>query len=138
MQNRTSNKEFTIVRFEASNILLLHRPTKKTYQYLEPVHETPLLQHISHPALVRPIVYNNGLLYPRGMSTLETELENRRRARVCLPFSEAEIINTFLPLLECLQFLHKEGVVHGAVTPSSIIFTEDQEIKMNDWMGDCK
>jgi hypothetical protein len=74
MSNRTNGKEFAIVRFEPNHILLLHKPTKKTYQYLESAPDTPLNQHIGHPSLMRPIIYNNGLLYPRGVSTLETEL----------------------------------------------------------------
>lgn len=74
MTYRTNAKEFAIIRFEPNDILLLHKPTKKAYQYVEPVSDTPLLQQITHSALIRPIVYNNGLLYPRGASTLETEL----------------------------------------------------------------
>lgn len=86
MTYRTNGKDFAIIRFEPGNILLLHKPSKKAFQYYEPSQETPLLQHITHPSLIRPIVYNNGLLYPRGLSTLETELENRRRAHSPLPF----------------------------------------------------
>lgn len=70
MCHRTNGKEFAIVRFEPSNILLLHKPTKRTYHYLEPAADVSLQQHIIHPYLIRPIVYNNGLLYPRGVSTL--------------------------------------------------------------------
>ena len=70
MNNRTNGKEFAIVRFEPNNILLLHKPTKKTYLYVEPAPEAQLHQHIIHPILFRPIVYNNGLLYPRGVSNL--------------------------------------------------------------------
>ena len=124
MTFRNNSKEFAIVRFEPQSILLLHKPTKKTYQYVEPAVDSVLHQHIVHPNLIRPIVYNNGLLYPRGVSTLETELENRRRAHSLLHFEESEIVNTFLPLLECLQFLHQKGVVHGGVTPEGIVFTE--------------
>jgi serine/threonine protein kinase len=55
-----------------------------------------------------------------------------------IPFEETEISNTFLPLLECLQFLHKKGIVHGGVVPRNIIFTEEEEVKMKDWMADVK
>lgn len=70
MNNRTNTKEFSIVRFEPGNILLYHKSSKKTFQYVEQATGTPLMPHILHPALIRPIVYNNGLLYPRGLSTL--------------------------------------------------------------------
>ena len=43
-------------------------------------------------------------------------------------------MNTFAPLLECLLFLHSRGVVHGCVCPRSIIVTEEEDIKMKDWM----
>ena len=74
MSNRTNGKEFSIVRFEPNNILLLHKQTKKTFHYVEPAQEIPFNQNITHPLLLRPIVYNNGLLYPRGSSNLEAEL----------------------------------------------------------------
>jgi hypothetical protein len=71
MSNRTNAKEFSIVRFEPNNILLLHKQTKKTFQYVEPAQGVSLEQSITHPLLLKPIVYNNGLLYPRGASNLE-------------------------------------------------------------------
>lgn len=138
MTYRTNGKEFAIIRFEPNDILLLHKPTKKAYQYLEPTPGAPLMPQITHPSLIRPIFYNNGLLYPRGASTLETELDNRRRAHSIIPFEETEISNTFLPLLECLQFLHGKGIVHGGVVPGNIIFTTEEDIKIKDWMADVK
>jgi hypothetical protein len=72
MSNRTNGKEFAIVRFQPNDILLLHKPTKKTYQYIEAAPDAALHPSITHPLLLRPVVYNNGLLYPRGLSTLET------------------------------------------------------------------
>ena len=34
--------------------------------------------------------------------------------------------------------MHQNRIVHGSITPSNIIFTEDEEIKVRDWMVDCK
>lgn len=93
---------------------------------------------ISHSVLIRPMVYNSGLLYPKGISTLEVELENRKRAHNAFTYSEEEIKNTFYPLLECLSFLHGKGIVHGCVSPHNVIITEDEEIKMKDWLVENK
>lgn len=83
-------------------------------------------------------MYNNGLLYPKGLSTLEIELENRKKAYKIVNYSEEEILNTFVPVLECIAFLHAQGQVHGAVCPSNILVTEDQEIKIKDWLVEGK
>ena len=53
-------------------------------------------------------------------------------------YDEEEITNTFTPLIECLVFLHRNGIVHGEVSPANIIITDEQEIKLKDWMVDQK
>jgi len=32
------------------------------------------------------------------------------------------------------MFLHKNGIVHANITPSNILITDEEEIKMKDWM----
>lgn len=32
------------------------------------------------------------------------------------------------------MFLHKNGIVHGGITPAHIVITDEQEIKLKDWM----
>jgi serine/threonine protein kinase len=130
----SSGKEFVIIRFEPSNILLLHKPTKQAYQYFEASSPAEQECSLSHPSLVRPIRYSNGLLYPKEKSSLRTEIENRRRAFSVLPFSEEEIVNTFLPIIECLSFLHGQEVVHGALSSSNIVITDEEDVKLRDWM----
>jgi len=39
-------------------------------------------------------------------------------------FNEEEIMNTFIPLIECLMFVHKNGIVHGGITPARIVITD--------------
>lgn len=99
MSNKTQSKEFQIVKFEVGNILLVHRASKKAFQYFQATPNVEAHHHITHPCLARPIIYNNGLLYPKGISTLENELENRRRAHNLNIYTEDEIANTFFPLL---------------------------------------
>lgn len=130
----SSGKEFVIIKFEPNNILLLHKPTKQAYQYFEASSSVEQDCCLSHPSLVRPIRYSNGLLYPKQKSSLKTEIENRKRAFSILPFSEEEIVNTFLPVIQCLTFLHGQEVVHGALSSSNIVITEEQDVKLRDWM----
>ncbi|CAM6001978.1 unnamed protein product [Sphagnum balticum] len=53
-------------------------------------------------------------------------------------FSEEEILNTFLPVLECLNFIHRKGIVHGSVHPANVVVTEDEEVKLKDWLVEIK
>ena len=56
------------------------------YRYQAGPSQEELRPEITHPSLLRPIAYNNGLLYPKGKSTLAAELEQRSRAHQPLHF----------------------------------------------------
>lgn len=43
-------------------------------------------------------------------------------------------MNTFLPVLECLLHLHGNKIVHGSVSSESIVFDEEGDVKLRDWM----
>lgn len=127
-----------IIKFEPNDILLLHKASKRAYQYFE---GNPSMQAdctISHPALLKPIRYNNGLLYAKEKSTLETEIENRKRGYNIIHFNEEEIFNTFTPVIECIASLHQNNIIHGALSPASIIITQEDEVKVRDWLVDPK
>ena len=36
------------------------------------------------------------------------------------------------------MYLHKNDIVHGGITPANIIITDQEEVKMKDWMIDHK
>jgi serine/threonine protein kinase len=93
---------------------------------------------IVHPVLLKPIRYNNGLLYAKEKSTLETEIENRKRGYNIVHFNEEEIFNTFTPVIECIAALHQNNLIHGALSPASIVITDEDEIKVRDWLIDPK
>ena len=99
---------------------------------------TTMRSEVTHSALLRPITYNNGLLYPKGKSTLQAEIEHRRRAHQTVPFTEEEVLNTVIPVIECLQHVHGQGIAHGSVTPKHILVTEEEEIKLMDWLSQDK
>ena len=118
------SREFAILKFEPHSIQLIHKPTKKVYHYQE-LPSTPPRPELTHSAMLRPITYNNGLLYARGKSTLEDELEQRRRAHNPQRFTEEEILNTIKPVVECLSYIHQQGITHGGISPSSIVVTDE-------------
>jgi len=37
-----------------------------------------------------------------------------------------------------LTFLHKHGVIHGSISPSNVLITDDEEIKLKDWLIDIQ
>ena len=64
---------------------------------------------------------------------MRVELWNRQRAFNKDYFSEDELINTFSPLFECVEYLHANNVVHGQIHPENIVFV-NEEIKLRDWL----
>lgn len=64
---------------------------------------------------------------------MRVELDNRTRAFNKELFSEDELTNTFSPLFECIEYLHKNKVVHGQIHPENIVLIEG-EIKLRDWL----
>lgn len=45
------------------------------------------------------------------------ELENRKRAWNRELFLEEEIVNTFAGVVQCVEYLHANNIVHGQVHP---------------------
>ena len=94
-------KEFKVLRFLPNDIILLHKQTKKTYQYYEsptiiPDSKIP----IQHSIIIKPlIIAGKGLLYPKPYKTLENEISCRKQASQPVPYAEEEIVNTFAPLI---------------------------------------
>lgn len=86
-------------------------------------------EEVNHPCVEKPICIEKGLLFPLPMTTLakHTQLIQKTQA---YPFQEEEIINTFSPILSALHSLHKEGIVHGAITPQAVVFNHDAEVKL--------
>lgn len=125
--------DFAIIKFQPNNILLLHKESGKIYQYCECGYssiseEAPILL----PELLRPIKYSQGVLYHKEKSTLQSELEVRRRAHTIIPFSQEEIVNTFEPIIKCLLRIHDLNIIFGLLSPSNIILTEEGEVMLRD------
>lgn len=36
------------------------------------------------------------------------------------------------------MFLHQNRIVHGEITPTNIVITDEEEIKLKDWMIEQK
>lgn len=49
-------------------------------------------------------------------------------------YSKEEINNTFIPIIECIEFLHQKNIVHGNISPESVIFFESGDILLKDWL----
>lgn len=70
---------FSLVRFEPDSIILLDKNTRKPYEFYHSVPNHHIHPELSHPSLLRPILYKSGALYARGCETLATMLDFRRR-----------------------------------------------------------
>ena len=52
------------------------------------------------------VPFDQGLLYLKEQSTLEVEISERSRFRSQALFGEEEVVNTFVPLFEVLNYIH--------------------------------
>ena len=61
---------FSLIKYEPTEVLLVHKGNRKPYTFhpLQPDHE--FRSNITHPSLCRPILFRNGLIYPKGDSNL--------------------------------------------------------------------
>lgn len=58
--------DFSLVRFEQQSIILLDKHSRKPYQYFQLANLSNICPEISHPHLLRPLLYKNGVLYAKG------------------------------------------------------------------------
>ena len=84
--------------------------------------------------MLRPILYKNGALYAKGCESLGSLLDARRRDYNPIRYSVDEIVNTFEPVLECLDFLHQKSIYYGNLSAEHIVFFENGDIFLKDWL----
>jgi len=56
------------------------------------------------------------------MTSLQAETSKRMKSSAKQFYEEDELMNTFSPILQCIQYLHSKGVTHGSIYPENIIF----------------
>lgn len=61
-------------------------------------------------------------------------LESRRRDYNPSRYSVDEVLNTFEPVIECLEFLHQKGIHFGNLSSDHIVFFENGDILLKDWL----
>lgn len=66
--------DFSLVRYEPNSIILLEKNTRKPFEFFQLANLNNIRPDISHPYLLRPILYKNGVLYPKGSENLSTLL----------------------------------------------------------------
>ncbi|EON71672.1 serine/threonine protein kinase [Lysinibacillus sphaericus] len=133
-ENIHSGEQFIIKEFYPSelalrdldNLTVIHRlpSTKTKFEELkgEFLHEALLLQQIVHQNIVKYIEHfqANGSCYivmkyyeglPLAQYVKKYELNNRNHL----------YNNIFLPLIDALHYLHKEGILHRDIKPSNIM-----------------
>jgi len=53
--------------------------------------------------------------------------------RMVQKYSFDDAMKVILPVAEALDFAHKNGIVHGNIRPSNILFTSDEAVKVTDF-----
>lgn len=126
--------DFSLVRYEPSSIVLIEKNSRKPYEFYQLANLANMKPDISHPYLLRPILYKNGVMYQRGCENLATLLESRRRDYNPSRYSVEEVLNTFESVIECLEFLHQKDIVYGNLSAEHIVFFDSGEIYLKDWL----
>ena len=44
------------------------------------------------------------------------------------------MLNTFQPIIECLEFLHQKDIIYGNLSAEHIVFLDSGEIFLKDWL----
>ena len=65
---------FSLVRYEPNDILLLDKRSRQPFSFHELPDQIVTLPDLSHPYLLRPILYKNGAIFPKGVETLASLL----------------------------------------------------------------
>lgn len=79
-----------------------------------------------------------GILSEFYTTNLEVEIKRRGRSKISrgigneVYFTEEQLVNTFSPIISCLEVLHQQSLVHGFVKGRSIIVNESYETKLCD------
>lgn len=87
MSTAASELELVLVRFEPHQILFCDKRTKELYEYY-PAANLDYRPDLQHEFLLRGLLFNEGLLYPKEASTLHTEMLMRSRTGQCLHTEE--------------------------------------------------
>lgn len=65
---------FSLVRYEPNDILLLDKRSRQPFSFHELPDQIATHPDISHPYLLRPILYKNGAIFAKGAETLASLL----------------------------------------------------------------
>ena len=66
--------DFSLVRYEPNSIILLDKRSRKAYDFYQLSSINNLKHDVCHPYLLRPVLYKNGAMYPRGCYDLSSLL----------------------------------------------------------------
>ncbi|KAM3146893.1 hypothetical protein pb186bvf_001047 [Paramecium bursaria] len=132
--------DFTIYRFQELNYLYREYEIPKFIGRKQILPKTVLLSDLEarsqtkSPSILTLQEYivtsKVCLLFECYIKNFDEELSKRRNTSQY--WSEEELYNTFQACLAALKTLHDNNIIHGAISPQSIIFGQDQTVKLAD------
>jgi TonB family protein len=141
-EGRTISGQFPLRQWlgssDHSSVFLTERAGQKAAIKLIPADSDTQAEHqlafwrsaaaLSHPNLIR--VFESGRAQIEGHNVLYvvTELADEDLSQILpqRPLAPAEVAQLLPPLLGALSYLHRQGFLHGRITPSNVLATGDQ------------
>jgi len=88
--------------------------------------EYACLQRLDHPGIVRPLALLQQQQWVMVLQDEGGEAVSRLQQRAASPLPLAQVLAMSLQLCDALEYVHRQGLVHGGIHPANLIWHEQQ------------
>jgi serine/threonine protein kinase len=107
------------------------RIIKKLCKNIGGIREAKLLSRLTHPHLIK--VYGAGLDAKKGIIITEYLEGGSLLDRLIKPYPINTAARIFRQIASALSYAHKNGIVHGNMRPSNVLFDKSNNVKLTDF-----
>jgi len=104
---------------------------KKLCRDISGIREARILSGLNHPNLIR--IFGAGKDAEKGILITEYIQGGSLADRLIKPYPVRQALDIFKQVSNGLSYAHKNGILHGNLRPSNILFDEYNKIKLTDF-----